>query len=171
MSRVYLGLGSNIDREQMLAAGLDAMSALFGELSLSSVYDSDSIGFVGEPFLNMVIGVSTELSVAELAAALRAIEQAHGRPANASRNSPRRLDIDILTYDDRVGEEAGVELPRGEILDNAFVLCPLAELAPQARHPVDGRSYAELWLAYQQPQQLRRVAFCWGGRAISASAD
>lgn len=172
MARVYLGLGSNIERERYLTAGLDALEVLLGELSLSSVYDSLAIGFDGQPFLNMVVGAQTELPLPTLAARLRHIEYEHGRPVDASRFSSRQLDIDILTYGDMVGECRGefgvVILPRDEILDNAFVLQPLAELAPRDIHPVAGRSYADLWENYDQSAQaLVRVAFSWKGRAIS----
>lgn len=168
MAVVYLGLGSNIERERYLVAGLDALQVLFGELQLSSVYDSDAIGFDGQPFLNMVVAVDTGLAVAELARRLRHIEVEHGRPVNASRYSARQLDIDILTYGDQVGNVDGVQLPRAEILLNAFVLCPLAELAPQERHPQTGQSYARLWQDFdQRSQRLQRVAFSWRGRSIS----
>ena len=168
MVRVYLGVGSNIERERYITAGLDALEGLFGELSLSPVYDSAAVGFDGQPFLNLVVGVDTALRPGELQRRLRHIEFEHGRPRNASRFSSRHLDIDILTWGDAVGDVEGVALPRGEILENAFVLRPLADLAPEARHPVEGRSYAQLWAAYEQvSQSLQRVAFSWRGRAIS----
>lgn len=168
MAQVYLGLGSNIERERYLAAGLDALTALYGELSLSSVYDCAAVGFDGQPFLNMVVGLRTGAALAELAQDMRRIEIEHGRAPNAVRYSARQLDIDILTYDDLVGEVCGVVLPRPEILDNAFVLRPLAELAPAVHHPATGRSYAELWLDYDRASQaVRRVDFSWRGRLIS----
>ncbi|MEP1472129.1 MAG: 2-amino-4-hydroxy-6-hydroxymethyldihydropteridine diphosphokinase [Halieaceae bacterium] len=168
MATVYLGLGSNIERERYLVAGLDALQGLFGEMALSSVYDSDAIGFDGQPFLNMAARVTTELGVGELHRTLRHIEFEHGRPANATRNSARQLDIDILTYDMLVGVVEGVELPRGEILENAFVLQPLAELAPEVMHPVEGKSFADLWQAYDRDSQgLVRTDFQWRGRFIS----
>jgi 2-amino-4-hydroxy-6-hydroxymethyldihydropteridine diphosphokinase len=167
MTRVYLGVGSNIERERYITAGLDALQGLFGDLALSSVYDCAAIGFDGQPFLNLVVGVDTALGVGELARMLRHIEVEHGRPANATRFSSRQLDIDILTYGADTGVIDGVELPRGEILENAFVLCPLAELAPQEIHPVEGRSYSELWRAYDRASQpLKKVAFQWRGRQV-----
>lgn len=168
MARVLLGIGSNIERERYLTAGLDALYGLLGELTLSSVYDSAAIGFAGQPFLNMVAAASTDISLLELAPRLRHIEVEHGRPANASRFSARQLDIDILTYDDAVGDFAGVVLPRDEILENAFVLCPLAELAPDTLHPAVRRSYLSLWQAYDRASQpLSKVDFTWRGRSIS----
>jgi 2-amino-4-hydroxy-6-hydroxymethyldihydropteridine diphosphokinase len=167
MTCVYLGLGSNIERERYLVAGLDALARLFGELQLSPVYDSEAIGFEGQPFLNMVVAVDTDLAVAALFKQLRQIEWEHGRPVNASRFSSRQLDIDLLTYGDASGVIDGVVLPREEILENAFVLRPLADLAPDVRHPVDGRSYAQLWAAYDQASQaLSRCPFQWRGRAV-----
>lgn len=170
MARVFLGLGSNIERERSIVAGLDAMQRLFSDFGHSSVYDSDSIGFDGQAFLNMVIEVESQLTIAELATQLRQIEVEHGRPKNAPRFSARQLDIDILTYGDSVGTIEGVVLPRPEILENAFVLQPLAELAPLAQHPQSGICYSQLWDEYEKgSQQLCRVDFDWRGRTISAA--
>ncbi len=168
MARVFLGIGSNIERERYIVAGLDALQGLYGVSSHSSVYDSAAIGFEGQPFLNLVVTIETGLGVAALARQLREIEFEHGRPANASRFSARQLDIDILTYNDLVGSIEGVELPRAEIVENAFVLQPLAELAPEERHPVLGSTYACLWGEFDQSSQLlQRIDFQWCGRSIS----
>jgi 2-amino-4-hydroxy-6-hydroxymethyldihydropteridine diphosphokinase len=170
MASVFLGVGSNIERERYLTAGLDALHGLFHDLALSSVYDSPALGFAGQPFLNLVAAVKTDLPLPSLAVRLRHIETEHGRPANATRFSARHLDIDILTYDDDVGNFGGVQLPRDEILENAFVLCPLAELAPQALHPQTRRSYRSHWEAFDRASQpLRRVHFDWRGRTISTA--
>ena len=169
--QVFLGIGSNIERERYITAGLDALQAMFGELALSPVYDSAAVGFSGEPFLNLVAEVCTGLPLATLAGRLRHIETEFGRPAHASRFSARQLDIDILTYGDVVGCIDGVRLPREEILENAFVLCPLAELAPDALHPATKRSYACLWRDYDCTlQPITRVDFSWRGRFISRAS-
>ena len=168
MVQVYLGIGCNIERERYITAGLDAIERLFGQFSHSSVYDSTAIGFEGQPFLNLVVGVETELSVGEMAKQLRLVEVEHGRPENAPRFSSRQLDIDVLTYGDLVGTVEGVELPRGEIVENAFVLQPLAELAPEERHPGLGVSYGQLWTEFDRDSQsLSRVDFEWRGRFVS----
>lgn len=170
MTPVYLGLGSNIERERFMVAGLDALHTQFGSLALSSVYDSSAIGFDGEPFLNMVVGVNTSLPLRDMANLLREIETQHGRPANASRYSARQLDIDILTYGDTVGVCEGIELPRDEITENAFVLRPLAELAPAGLHPRLRVSYLQLWQAFDEGSQaLARIDFSWHGRVISTA--
>jgi len=172
MARVFLGVGSNIQRERYIGVGLDALAELFGELRISSVYDGDAIGFAGDPFLNLVVRVETALPVGELARQLRQLEYSHGRPENATRNSPRQLDIDILTYDDCVGVVDGVVLPRPEILSNAFVLRPLAELAPDVAHPEVGLSYAALWAKYDQASQnLWPVEFVWRERALPLTSS
>ena len=167
MAHVQLNLGSNTDREAMLTAGLDALASQFGELALSSVYESDAVGFDGEPFYNMGVTLRTTLSPGELAGTLRQLEYRYGRSPDSQRFSPRTLDIDILTYDDKVGVIEGVALPREEILENAFVLCPLAELAPRVLHPVVGQSYSALWRGYDQAAQaLTKVTFEWRGRSV-----
>jgi len=168
MTEVLLGVGSNIDRERYITLGLDALADLLGELQLSPVYDSVAIGFEGQPFLNLAVQAHTDLTLRELAIRLRDIEKAHGRPANATRFSSRHLDIDILTFGDLSGVHHGVILPRPEILENAFVLKPLADLVPESHHPVNGRTYAALWRDYDQTSQvLERVGFSWRGSAFS----
>lgn len=153
MTQVFLGLGSNLEREKNIHAGLVALNNLFGELMISPIYESESVGFKGSHFYNLVVSVNTELTIAQLSAALKKIEDDNGRIRNSSKYSPRSLDIDILTYGNFVGIESGVELPRAEITENAFVLLPLAELAPADVHPVLQKNYAELWDNYDKNSQ------------------
>jgi 2-amino-4-hydroxy-6-hydroxymethyldihydropteridine diphosphokinase len=162
MTRVYLSLGSNIDREHNIRAGLDALAAQFGDVHLSPVYESEAVGFDGEPFLNLVARIDTGLPLGELAGLLRDIEAAHGRVRGDKKFASRTLDIDVLTYGDLTGLVDGVELPRDEILKHAFVLRPLADLAPQARHPVLGETYAALLARLDMSaQKLWQVPFRW----------
>ena len=153
MNRIFLGLGSNVRPQHYLPIGIAALEDLLGSLQLSPTYRGPALGFAGAPFWNLVAAAETSLAVGELQRALRAIEFAHGRPVDAARDSPRTLDIDILTHGDATGTVDGVELPRAEILHHAFVLRPLAELAPDAVHPTTGRSYAALWAAFDQASQ------------------
>ncbi len=170
MSRVYLSLGSNIDRYRHIAAALDALAAEFGSLDISTVYESESVGFNGRNFLNLVVGINTEFAVGELSVKLKKIEDDNGRNRQGPKFSPRTLDIDILTVDNVVGVVDGVALPRDEITKNAFVLLPMAELAPSDHHPRLGRSYAQLWQEYDQSsQKLWPVSFLWRDREISIS--
>jgi len=169
MAQVYVSIGSNQQREYYILSCLDALADSFGELQLSSVFESEAVGFTGDNFYNMVVGFGTTLGVADLSRALKAIEDANGRTRTGPKFSGRTLDIDILTYDQRTGDCEGVSLPRDEILKNAFVLWPLAQIAPQALHPVTGQSYAELWQGYDRSRQvLWPVAFSWRGQVFSS---
>lgn len=168
MTAIYLSLGSNVERYKHITSALDALANLLGDLTISSVYESKSIGFDGRNFFNLVVGAQTRLGIAELSDVLKRIEDENGRKRSGPKFSPRTLDIDILTYGDFVGVESGIELPRAEITKNAFVLLPLAEIAPQIRHPQLQKSYAELWQAYDQSSQsLWAIDFEWQGRKIS----
>jgi len=168
--RVYISIGSNVDRVRYVTAALDALSAWFGELLVSPVYNSEAVGFDGSPFLNLVVGVDTELPVAELSRRFKQLEAENGRRRDVPKFSARTLDLDILTYGDAVGSIDGVELPRGEILKNAFVLRPLADIAPEEVHPVCGKFYGLLWREYCTGQKLWPVDFNWQGKQISNAA-
>jgi len=168
--RVYISIGSNVNREHYVTAALDALSVWFGELTISPVYDSEAVGFDGSPFLNLVVGVDTSLPVAELSRRFKQLEADNGRRRDVPKFSARTLDLDILTHGDAVGRVDGVELPRGEILKNAFVLRPLADIAPEDVHPVCGKSYGRLWREYSTGQKLWPVNFSWQGRQISNAA-
>jgi len=168
MTAIYLSLGSNVDRHKNITAALDALTALLGELQISSVYESKSVGFDGSNFFNLVVGADTALSIAELSETLKRIEDDNGRKRNGPKFSPRTLDIDILTYGEFVGVESGIELPRAEIIKNAFVLLPLAEIAPDVFHPQVQKSYRDLWLDYDKSSQsLWMINFEWNNKPIS----
>ena len=171
MALVYLSLGSNIRRYKHIAAALDALAENFGDLQISSVYESESIGFEGDSFLNLVVGIHSSLSVGEISAILKSIEDQNGRDRSGPRFGPRSLDIDILTVDDFSGIIDGIELPRDEVLKNAFVLLPLAEIAPQQQHPVTGQSYSQHWQAFDsEKQKLWPVEFNWRGENITTAS-
>lgn len=170
MARVYISVGTNIERRKHVLAALDALQGWFGDLILSPVYESEAVGFDGEPFLNLVVGVDTRLSVGELSVRFKQLEADNGRRRDAPKFSGRTLDLDILTYDDHVGQTDGVELPRGEILKNAFVLKPLADIAPDDLHPVCGQTYLQLWQSYDRNQKLWTIDFTWQGRVISRAS-
>ena len=95
MTAIYLSLGSNVNRHKNITAGLDALATLFGELKISSVYESKSVGFDGSNFFNLVVGAETSLSIIELSEILKRVEDNNGRKRNGPKFSPRTLDIDI----------------------------------------------------------------------------
>ncbi len=161
MAQVYLSLGSNVNREYYVEQGLNALSKYFGRLTLSSLFESESIGFNGAPFFNMVIAFSTEQTVEDVSHILRNIEYDNGREMDAKKFSPRKLDLDLLLFDDLV-LKTPVQIPRDEITRNAFVLWPLAEIAPDLLHPIEQQTYRQLWQNYNKnSQQLRKVPLNW----------
>ncbi len=145
MPRVWVSLGSNRDRESSLRGAIRALRGYYGDLVLSPLYESAAVGFAGEPFLNLVAGLDTAESVAELRARFSAIEDAAGRVRGPNKFAPRTLDIDLLTYGDAVGRIDGYDLPRDEILRYGFVLQPLADVAGEEMHPARRRTYGDLW--------------------------
>ncbi len=162
MARVYLSVGSNVDRDRSVRSGLAALRSRYGALDLSPVYESRAVGFSGDDFYNLVVGFDTGDTVHEVADALHVIEAQHGRSRHGQRFAPRTLDLDLLLYGDLVLHEPGLELPRAEIERYAFVLRPLADIAGAERHPVSGRTYAELWAAFdasEQPMWPAALAF------------
>ena len=158
---VFLGLGSNVEPVKHLVAALNALRACFGVLRVSPVYESEAVGFEGENFLNLVVGFDTALTMHDVSRHIREIEDANGRVRTGPKFGPRTLDIDLLTYGDFVGSEAGVRVPRDEIVKNAFVLLPLSDIAPDRRHPECQKTYLELWQSYQSSQRLWRADFQW----------
>lgn len=170
MNRVYLSLGSNIDRQRYLGAALDALQNKFGELIISPVYESEAVGFNGDNFYNLVLGLDTAMPIGALSDCLRGIEKKNDRSREGGKFSSRTLDIDILTYGRECGVINGIELPRGEILKYAFVLLPLADIAGEERHPVLNQDYRELWNKFESrepKQKLWSVPFAWRGKLIS----
>ncbi len=168
MPLISLSLGSNRDARRSLSLGLAALERRFGTLRVSPVFESEPVGFTGPHFLNLVVCFESTLALAELAGMLKAIEDAHGRDRLSPRYSDRTLDIDILCYGDLSGVHEGIELPRPEILHNAYVLRPLAALLPQQRHPLNQQTFAQLWRDYDKGRQpLWAVEFEWQGEVIS----
>ena len=145
MARVYVGLGSNLDREKRLCQAMVLLRERFGDIEISPVYDSDAVGFVGSNFLNLVAGIDTELGVEAVATAFHDIENQLGRDRSQPKFSSRSIDLDILVYDDLILNVPGIHVPRPEILINSFVLKPLQDIAPHRLHPQTGQSYSAHW--------------------------
>ena len=160
--RVWLGLGSNIDAEVNIRAAVTALRTHYGELVISPVYESEAVGFEGDNFLNLVVGVSTDESIEELNQALKSIEDENGRSREGEKFSSRTLDIDILTYGQQDLTEQGINIPRHEILTYAFVLKPLSDVAPDGIHPHLEMTYKRLWDGFdQQAQPMKLYEMQW----------
>ncbi len=145
MAKVYVSVGSNVDREHNVELALSDLFKAYGELEQSLIYETQSVGFDGDPFYNMVVAFGTDESPQAVAAHLRNIEDAHGRDRSGGKFSSRNMDLDLLLYDNLVLEEEGLHLPRKEILEYAFVLKPLSEIAGDMKHPVTGFTFSAIW--------------------------
>lgn len=168
MTRVYLGLGTNRgDRGANLRTALDGVREVADIEAVSSVYRSEPVGFRAQPdFWNLVVRAGTRLAPADLLDRLKRIEVEMGRRPSF-RNAPRVIDIDILLYDGRTVREPSLEIPHPRMLDRAFVLRPLAEIDPDLRHPVTGRTVAE---HLAEARDLERVEPLFPGRQLLADA-
>ena len=137
---VYLGLGSNMgNRQDNLDEALGFLSQRLRVEKISSVYDTEPVGNINQPrFLNLVCQVHTRLAPTELLTLAKGIESKLGRGGKS--NAPRPIDIDILFYGDQVIETPELVIPHPRLTERAFVLLPLAEIAPDFRHPVSGKT-------------------------------
>ncbi len=168
LTQIYLGLGSNIERERHLRAGLDALAGFLVDVRCSAVFESQPVGIKSGPFFNLVVSAYTDLPLMELDRRLKSIEADNGRYALDRKGLP--LDIDVLLYGELVGNFDGLVLPRAEILKNAFVLWPLSLMAPDRLHPEAGKTMAHLWRDSHIDQVLAPVAFEWRGQPLTPSA-
>ncbi len=163
MTTVFISVGSNIEREKNIRGGVDALRVAYGELSLSSVYQSQAVGFDGDDFYNLVLSFESDQPVASVATTLREIETRYGRVRSSTKFSSRTLDLDILLFGQEDYRAQGLDIPRAEIGKYAHVLQPLAELVPEQCHPLCGESYQQLWTQFEVPEHtLWAVPFNWG---------
>lgn len=144
MPDVYVAAGSNIEPERNLARAVGEIERQFPGVRFSPWYRNTAAGFEGDDFVNLVAGFSTELPLAQ------ALETLCGRPRDAARWAPRSMDLDVLLYGNLVCDEVAVKLPRPDLLRRAYMLGPLAAIAPQVLHPTAGRTIGELWRDFDQ---------------------
>jgi len=183
MNDVYLSLGSNIDAQKNMQAAIEALEKKYGKLRVSTIYESEAVGFQGDNFLNCVVAFGynntvkqstalpelvegVEVRCAELVEVLikelKTMEDQLGRVRGGPKFSARTIDMDIILFGDLCGEYAGVRIPRDEITKNAYVLLPLMELAPDLKDPASGKSMKELWdccCLDMQKQKLWKAEF------------
>lgn len=148
--QVFVSAGSNVEPAKHIRTTVRRLRARFGPLILSSVYRNRAAGFEGDDFLNLVIGFASCETPQAIVAELERLHDESGRVREANPFSPRTLDLDLLLYGDQVIDD--VKVPRADITRYSFVLGPLAELAPDLRHPVTGETMAGLWRRFDQSQ-------------------
>jgi 2-amino-4-hydroxy-6-hydroxymethyldihydropteridine diphosphokinase len=148
MARVYVAAGSNVDPLPNLEHALEELARNFGPLSVSPWYRNQAVGFAGDDFINLVLGFDTQLGVHETQRRLREVETLCGRPRDAPKWAARSMDLDILLYADLHVDEPQLKLPRPDLLLRPYMLGPLADIAPDLRHPTQGRSIAQLWAEF-----------------------
>jgi 2-amino-4-hydroxy-6-hydroxymethyldihydropteridine diphosphokinase len=166
---VALGLGSNHQSEANLHSALDDLLLQFNDIALSPVFRSAARDHNGADYLNMVVGIETTVPLQELVKILKKIEDKHRRDRSSPRPVRITLDIDVLLYGDKCGSFDRIVLPRPDITQASYVLWPLAQLAPNKRHPVLKERYAELWEGYDKSADIiAPVDFTWHDRQISA---
>lgn len=162
MALVHLGIGSNLHRTRHIRAGVFALQhdTNLGAINFrcSRVFESAAVGFAGSDFYNLVVSFHTQQSIQQVQRICKTIEMTHGHHSDAPKYSPRTLDIDMLLYDD-VQRAADPQLPRAEILENAFVLWPLAELSPLLQHPTQAVCYWQLWQNFTGSRLLQPINF------------
>jgi 2-amino-4-hydroxy-6-hydroxymethyldihydropteridine diphosphokinase len=160
MTRVYVGIGSNFQREFHIHAAVSALQRCYRRVRWSSVYTSGAIGGFSGEFFNLVVGFDTTDSAAQVRRRLRCIEADFGRRRDGIPCLRIALDLDLLLFGSRRGMVGGIRLPRSDVERYAFVLRPLAEIAGSEHHPVTGETFQAMWARFpREVQPLRHVAW------------
>lgn len=159
MARVYVSIGSNIDKENNVVSSVHALQEHFGELDISNVYETKAIGFKGDDFHNLVVGFDTDESPLEISQVLKQIEADHGRTRGKEKFESRTLDLDQLLYGDLVMQMDGVNVPHPDVMRYNFVLKPLCELAGDVEHPEEEKTINRLWDVFEENGEMKVVEY------------
>ena len=150
MSIVHLNIGSNQNRRTNIRLAIQALEQYFSNIVLSSLFESPSEGFKGNDFYNVGVNITTLKTSNEVVDILHDIENSLDRDRSLPKFSSRIIDLDLVLYGGII--DKALNVPRKDILKYAFVLAPLAELNPEAIHPLEGTSYQNLWKTFQSKQ-------------------
>jgi 2-amino-4-hydroxy-6-hydroxymethyldihydropteridine diphosphokinase len=150
VTEVYVAAGSNVAPEHNVRLAVAALAREFPGSRFSPWYRNRAAGFDGDDFINLVAGFDTTLAPLALLERLQAIEAQCGRARDAPRWAPRSMDLDVLLYGELVCVGPPMTIPRPDLLKRAYMLGPLADLAPDLRHPTAGKTIGELWQAFDQ---------------------
>jgi 2-amino-4-hydroxy-6-hydroxymethyldihydropteridine diphosphokinase len=164
MVDVYVAAGSNIEPAKHLARALDALDETFGPLTVSPAYRNQAVGFEGDDFVNLALRFATDLPVAKVKQRLEEIEEQCGRPRAAPKWAARTMDLDILMYGDVISDDPALRLPRPDLVRRAYMLRPLADIAPDLRHPTLHKTMHELWQGFDQGHAMVPVTIPRSGR-------
>ena len=159
MIHVVLSIGSNINREKNIRFAVKKIIKLYGDIDVSPVYETASIGFTGRAFFNLALGFRASTPLADIRDKLRCIEAVAGRIRGKKSFDNRILDIDIILYGDKNLRPDGLNIPRDEIEKYAYVLKPLSDLYPTLRHPISGINFQQMWLNFDNGQKFQVVEF------------
>jgi 2-amino-4-hydroxy-6-hydroxymethyldihydropteridine diphosphokinase len=147
---VYVAAGSNVEPERHVARAVAELAREFPGARSSPWYRNRAVGFEGADFINLVVGFVTALPVHAVLERLHAIEARCGRQRDAPRWAPRTMDLDVLLYGELLCDEPGLKLPRPDLLKRAYMLGPLAALAPEVMHPTAHLTIGELWQRFDR---------------------
>jgi 2-amino-4-hydroxy-6-hydroxymethyldihydropteridine diphosphokinase len=150
VTAVYIAAGSNVEPERNLALASRELCREFPDVRFSPWYRNQAVGFEGDDFINFVAGFTTDLPIEVVLPRLHAIETLCGRPRGAPRWAPRSMDLDMLLYGDLIRDEPKLKLPRPDLMKRAFMLGPLADLAPELVHPTLKATIGELWARFDR---------------------
>lgn len=146
----FISIGSNIDKDIHIPSSLNSIKKLFGKIICSSLFETEAVGFEGENFHNLIVQFDSPLDARVIAKRLKQIEHEHGRTRDNRKYAARTLDLDLILHGDLILNDNNLQIPRDEIERYAFVLEPLAEIAPAFLHPVNHKSYSQLWDEYDK---------------------
>lgn len=155
----FISIGSNIDKEIHIPSSLIALKKQFGNIIISSLYETKAVGFEGDDFHNLIVQFESTLEAKAVAKKLRQIELDHGRTRDSRKYAARTLDLDLILYGNLIISDGRLQIPRDEIERYAFVLEPLAEIAPAFLHPVSHKRYADLWKEYDKTALKQKKIF------------